>query len=748
MVQTTRLIPGAALVAAVLASSSLNAGDPAAGNGRHEKTDMHVLQFDDGGRLLSAPPGYVFTGSEIRFSFSKDRRSRDSATAQLIDNDLEGIRAIAEAGERERKPIEDFPKVYMLATSKPAGDYLFGLTLEDLKIVKEGLCQRVASTLRSDPTLPDAGFFKAEAGRLGCPENPVSHQELMPPATMEEEAFEVTVRPFTRDDVGIIDEKPEEPLKPEKPQTFVFKMKDAKCTEESQCGRVRFEIRQRNRLFSAAKEWADANQPSEGLVKSIKKAAKDLGAETGPVAIQGKYREVAKKVSAFLAGQKSGGPKLERPPVSDDDVKAVTDARAEARTIAREVSEKVRAGAWLAKWFWLTHGQGSLDPFGFTTNPGKQTKGLKEKRDRLASLDAEIASFELIAKNQGLNLGDLTKVVENLPALASKRVERDRLAGDLDKTKGLMQSAEERAASDRFLYEGLLLVSSKRSGGGAPMRHHDATNRYLDMSPSPVREIPEDERMNVLVENESPDSELRLDVVEAPVLVDLSPLSKELELTKARIAPAAGPDLKEFLGNYGDLEGLVGLLSAVLELPTSNPRGVKASTPLRHTQVVSHEIRAEAPTIVTYAIKKKEGAEEKEVGKGEYRINRYYWVRFKTGILYSFLNRSLTEERNRFGTDATFGIQVYLPKADIRSRKVLPGAYFGLSMRSPLNNLYIGGVAECFRGVSFIGGVHIGQIKRNESDPNSADVWKGGPFVSVSFDPEVLKDLIGLKPAF
>jgi hypothetical protein len=185
---------------------------------------------------------------------------------------------------------------------------------------------------------------------------------------------------------------------------------------------------------------------------------------------------------------------------------------------------------------------------------------------------------------------------------------------------------------------------------------------------------------------------------------------------------------------------------------------VDDDTPERTTRNIAYETPATAPATVAYTITRGKGETAEVVWKGEYRFNRLYRLRLRTGLTFSRLERSefkaeqgggFTETRGRHGADGTFGAQFYVfGRRDIRNPslkdRAWPVAYVGFSMKKPLQNLYIGGGWEPVAGITAIVGKHVG---RGQALENGAvrDLWPSDYFASIIFDVDFFKRLFGLR---
>ena len=172
----------------------------------------------------------------------------------------------------------------------------------------------------------------------------------------------------------------------------------------------------------------------------------------------------------------------------------------------------------------------------------------------------------------------------------------------------------------------------------------------------------------------------------------------------------------------------------------------------------------QAPASVSYTIQTKRGTTTTDVWKGEYRRNKLYRVRLRAGIVYSFLRardyeivedpdtkkKEAMKDEPHHGVDATFGVQIYFKRKDIRSNegRDIPVLYLGSSVADPGKNLYAGLGLEVVEGMTLMGGVHLGRVEKlveeNNIPVDTEPVWKVNGFASVSFDVTFFKQLFAL----
>jgi hypothetical protein len=283
------------------------------------------------------------------------------------------------------------------------------------------------------------------------------------------------------------------------------------------------------------------------------------------------------------------------------------------------------------------------------------------------------------------------------------------------------------------------------------MQHHDAKNNFVVMG-TPIDEIPESDRVVVLVENADAAAQFKLSQTITAITADRTKLTDELSLSKASANPPSG-----FLGKAAIMQTQYDLLKAIVSIAETQltgtqipPRFSKDETPTFVTKVVPHDVPGPAPAKVDYSIKKVEGTTETEVAKQSYRVNRLYRVRFRTGLMYSTLRTTEVkdgkENTSQYGVDAVFGIQTYFVRRDIRHLNHNTFSLFtGLTVRDATHNLLVGPGWEPVSGVTLTAGIHVGRSQKLKGT-ETVEQWRGRPFFALTFDVDLFKQLLGIKP--
>ncbi|GEM_PF-4392005 len=400
--------------------------------------------------------------------------------------------------------------------------------------------------------------------------------------------------------------------------------------------------------------------------------------------------------------------------------------------------------SWLVKWLWFNKGELKLNPF--------NTSDLQLK---LSPLDAEIKKIQTrITASSGIYNLQMTSTNKddfhlfNDPiALEKKKREQGILKGKINEITSLQ-------VRDELLYRGKLMLSPSSKNVSWLMRHHDAKNKYVSWPERDTKEITENQNLSVLIENTKPSTS---------VDITLSAVAIESEETGFQ-EEAVGEQLVNIL-KLDNIPKMQSFFKADFSysLPISS---IRDTSPLLQTTTLSYERPVTAPANVSYTVNAGVAGKEKEVVKSNFRNNKLYGVRLKSGLLYSSLklqsidstgaNPTISDQA--FGVDGTFGFQVYWKKTDIRKlgnqfRGKRPSAgffYLGFSMKKLQENLYLGFGIEPASGVSLLTGVHVGERDRIiKSTGGELSIvgreWRTGIFGAILIDINVLTNLFGLS---
>ncbi|MEL7005085.1 MAG: hypothetical protein AAFN93_20450 [Bacteroidota bacterium] len=468
---------------------------------------------------------------------------------------------------------------------------------------------------------------------------------------------------------------------------------------------------------------------------------------------------------------------------------------------------------WVLATMWLNNNSIRINPFSIYSELKQKESELKLQRmelnkaneryeDSLVVLSDKIALFNNLV---GKECKDCLKpeviqdyleqvsvfgraVIDIKRSKSKDSVSVSKINKEVNELKKKVDRLEKSYFKDVLLNNGVLFFSQKNYK--IFMRHHDSKDDYLLMNPYPIQEIDEDERVELIIHNlrEKIKLNLKLDIepVEAQSKLEEQLLSSKSSGVAQTIAKSSliidslslSPEafgitevpstqmgtltfsqyLKSYL-YYNNRYYLTYNLSqyGIPQLPLKKKRTDRANY---FSDILPSKTIRKGPVLAKYEIsttKTDKNKEEESLIKGNYRINKRFKARFKAGLLYSFFNKeSFTVENNVvssssevFGVDGTVGIQVYINKHDIRSKRVATFLYTGLSLRNITENLYVGAGFEPFSGIGLLGGIHIAQTDVLENNNGVFEVknnrWAGNLFLGVNIDVEVFRKLFGLK---
>lgn len=447
------------------------------------------------------------------------------------------------------------------------------------------------------------------------------------------------------------------------------------------------------------------------------------------------------------------------------------------------ISNNVTLKEWILNGLWLTNGTPKLHPISLHL----EKRDLQEQKKKLEKLNALIGEYDRLLNNDALGIIDFDGMKDYNKSISALRLEQKNLQKKVNVADKKYKQKQFYSRYDALLYHGELFISGTVK---YVMHHHDARNGYLIWPRARLKEIPEDNNLLVLVENEKVNTKLDVNLTVTEINSDLSQLSEDAqlsvaegdylfvtndnqsstenegELSKAKKDFSSDPNkdkLIEFLAKYYKLISQINIYPKASTYLFQIPKK-ESKKPNLISKPIPHEKPVTAPAKIEYTISQNTGSEPKELWKGEYRNNRLYKVRLKAGFIYSQFERSdftintdslgvvsVDTTQTRHGVDGTFGIQYYPWKRDIRkSGQWEPVLYLGFSMREPLKNLYTGVGVEPISGLTLMGGLHLSEteaIKIKEGVPIGTEPkWKvNNVFFSVLVDVVFFKNLFGSK---
>lgn len=414
----------------------------------------------------------------------------------------------------------------------------------------------------------------------------------------------------------------------------------------------------------------------------------------------------------------------------------------------KEVSANNQYKDWVAHWLWLTSGIPQMNPFASNVGifPEKSAAKVSAHEKALYQI------FELMVLKGALRINELIQIDSNF-----KNIPRIKAAMDAE----ALQQTNEPMLQDRLLYEGILKPSPN---GDIFMRHLDVLTNYIIMGVHPKKEITENERMFILVENKSVPLKISIAFEAVTIASEDAQLTNEINNSAADRAEKGAEPVKskakkdkerkdsidKLIPRFEELFKKAIALRALPQAPSLPIYFEKDLSPDYISDNLEHDYMYDAPAAATYTVKQTNPDNtEKEVAKGGYRINKLYHWRLKAGLVYSFLKkRDYTEvstghyslDNPGSGIDGTFGIQYYFNKQDIRSKeaKIRGFGYVGLSMRKITENFYVGLGTEPIAGLAISFNAHIGKregLTGNNSFPSGIKSTWG-----VHFAPSILVD--------
>ncbi|HEX7830087.1 MAG TPA: hypothetical protein VF787_10535 [Thermoanaerobaculia bacterium] len=692
-----------------------------------------TLQFDRDGRLLGNPPNVV-SNRNLCYEIRTAPDLADTQRAEVADLLLKAALTIHRAGELT--PPFDYGLVlarkqqiratYCAKARELVNQLGSSVKKAELEIrLGDGRC--LATDTFTSGFLPDFNFGVASyRGRVAC-------RDASPSA--DEQA--ATLDPSTG-------------------------LAHVALTMPRGCREVSYELRFERPLPSAVEEWAARHPMPDDLRLKATEARRQFS-EQGHAVPVATTLEKFKKVHGCVASELARQPPDESTLMTCVEKTTAADAIAAFRTATTEIGGHINrlvpifnplasqiTANWVEKWLWLTEGQPSINPLRFArlSAAGKE---LETYKTDLVATNARIAATERIAA--GLRISDPVKFAELQTAIAADQVKRETLTAAITKTTTEIQGLEAKLVRDSFLYDGLLFPS----GGETYMQHHDAKSSFTVMG-TPVAEVIETRRVIVMVENADSAAQFKIVQTVTPIASDRTQLTDELSLSRTASA-APGPTVTgaalTFKIQYEFLRAISAITESQLTGSEVPLRFGKDETPALVTKLVPHDVPGPAPAKVEYTIKRIDGTTETEVAKQSYRLNRLYRVRFRTGLMFSTLKTTEVkgegdarkEIESEHGADAVFGIQTYIgARRDIRNldRKAF-SVFTGFGVRDFTHNALLGIGWEATAGVTLTTGIHAGRSQKKRGE-GVEDQWRGRPFFAVTFDVDLFKQLLGIKP--
>jgi len=418
-------------------------------------------------------------------------------------------------------------------------------------------------------------------------------------------------------------------------------------------------------------------------------------------------------------------------------------------------------------FLWFTGGKVLANPFLYPESaPIDKTKDMKESiqkyQDSLSEVETKLPSYKEAATTNLYNSDALQEVAwhryDSLllrklkleKCIAQKKDSLEAHKEEIETYDDEKKKYENRMNNLSILNEGILYNNKKRKVVNKKniqyiMRHHNAEDGFRVMGDTYLTEVAENQRMKILVHNKKPSINLSLAVHRGTAKEQgFSFLDQEIPKIED-LTEADKKEIKDFIRYYN-------ILSPFSNGPISNFEAPEDKATANYvTKLLDHEWYEDS-TLIRYNIKEKD--KDNPIHRNGYRVNKLYRIRWKAGAIYSWLERkeydisdgSVTQDINTHGLDATFGIQFFFTKQDVRSPKLAfrPFLYTGFSLsKSPIQNWYIGAGIEPLNGLALMGGLHLGEGERlvvNELNKITVeDKLVSGPFVSIGVDLNIFK---------
>ncbi|MEM9830923.1 MAG: hypothetical protein AAF944_09800 [Bacteroidota bacterium] len=438
----------------------------------------------------------------------------------------------------------------------------------------------------------------------------------------------------------------------------------------------------------------------------------------------------------------------------------------EYKRLTKSISAVLRDN-YFYSFLWFTEGKILASPLDVKFDVEGTQKAISESQEKLTLIKEEIAFYEKMAS------GGVSTSLYSYNRLKNKRTEVTKTINELQLNLASNQKKSEVLKSalldTKVMYRGGIYNNKKnylnKNKTQHAMRQHNALDRHTVMSNSLFKEIPENHQVEVLIHNADPDTDYFLKVTYDKDNDSRSFLeTKILDEGVGESIVGGNRDPVTIVEEFVRINNLAevfsnGVLTTEIINKYSEKEKVKYVSKLAEPKyqedpfdknVLNYEI--------TTTIKNKEGEEEdKTLYKGAYRVNKLRRFQLKAGAIYSWLEKTdydlseetITVETDNHGLDATFGIQYFIIRQDIRSPRFRligrPFLYTGFSFSdSPIKNWYIGGGFEPVNGLAIFGGAHLGEseilrINENQTQIETSTSLVVGPFVSIAFDLNIFK---------
>lgn len=406
--------------------------------------------------------------------------------------------------------------------------------------------------------------------------------------------------------------------------------------------------------------------------------------------------------------------------------------------------------SWMLNWMWLSKGLPATNPFDFQAQllfPGTSVAmGKVTEKEK-----ALVETFDALVAKEAFKLTSLSPTLDkDLDAIAGikARLKAEGAAGSVNNN------------SDIYWYSGTIKVTNEESK--SYMISHDAANQYMLMT-KPLEEVTEDDRVFIFTQNKKAGDPTRIEVTPTAITSDIGKTTEELRLS-AVLSDLGTPrgilgQVVDFLNAYIVLNRKIEFIESLKTAPKLPVLFTKSTTPVYQAEPLIYNTVFDAPQRIDYTLTTGPTDKPVQVFKGDFRVNRLYHLRFKAGMVYSWLktedytknaDNSFSVIEDRAGIDGVFGVQIFPWKIDIRDVnnskwKNRLFVYAGFSMKNITQNFYPGAGFEIFSGVSLAYILHVGKTEVLAGTSNMAsqieNKWVTGSGVSILVDGEFFVNL-------
>ncbi|RXK86746.1 hypothetical protein [Filimonas effusa] len=463
---------------------------------------------------------------------------------------------------------------------------------------------------------------------------------------------------------------------------------------------------------------------------------------------------------------------------------------------------------WFISWFWYTGGELTLDPLSV---PAKERNaGINE---RINAIDKEIAVRQprfVFLDSVKANIEKSVSRFEEFDRVQSALLEDDARLKSLKADKARLQAQlketgdVDKLRTDDLLYQGEMVIT--KWGNKNPQKQFDEAQDYMAIPQQrrllrKVSEVPEDEKVYILIQNVSGGREIQVDEkrLNFDDREEFTALLQE-QLSKidfSAIAASVGP-LQSFLrsfasekameaSSYGDgadapgcleikpyLEDLQKKIEAgsvsfppSLKLFESQVQSAPRFKTVMKLTGSSSGTGFEAPyrdSISFLDVTKKDSV--KTLSKTYIKVGALRFIQLAAGIAYNKTPATTTTidtAGNGFRVStsdnvskAIFGFKLYPFKNYNRDNQIIPRYFFrrfsafaGFEILRPLNNFYIGGAYDIVPGFSFSVGQNYYlqtryKVENNTVVNTSRGYAKSGPYYSVMVNPVLFVQFVKL----